>query len=468
MAKAQGRGVSAVTVWMIVFVALWLTSTVFLVVLYTDQEALRNSERKMREQKLLAVSGEEERSIDLIKGASQANTMVGILEAERSATAELATGDGGNAAAVVRDRRDALLRRIAADGIVSERNAYAGQSLVGIAERLYEELRGKSDALAEATTTVATLQDKVDEHVAANTAQKADFEQKAQASQETAVEAEQGRSEAAAKYTEAVARAQAEYNSSIEAKEEAAAKALSEKSAVEKTNAAQRERILALAEKLGELDTKPQPLSTARVADGTVLQAVPGDKMVYISLGVNDRLILGMQFSVYSYKTGIPADGRGKGRIEVVSIFDNSAECRIVDLAPHEVIFPEDLIANPIYDRDKPPTFVVVGDFDLDRDRNPDPDGAETIVALITQWGGVVSSDLSALTDFVVIGASPPRPPAIGRAVTPEEAARIETARRAYDRYEATVSEAKDLAVPIMTQNVFLNFLGYSGQQRMR
>jgi hypothetical protein len=468
MAKAQTRGVSAVTVWMIVFVALWLTSTVFLVVLYTDQEALRNSERKMREQKLLAVSGEEERSIDLIKGASQATTMVGILEAERSSTAELATGDGANTAAVVRDRRDALVRRITTDNIVSSNTAYAGQSLVGIAERLYEELRSKSDALTEAQTTVATLQDTVDRHVAANTAQKADYDQRAEASQTLAVQSEQGRSEAAARFTEANARAQADYNQSLEAKDAAAAKLASEKAAAEKTSVAQRARIDALAEKLGELDVKPQTLSTARVADGTVLQAVPGDKMVYISLGENDRLVLGMQFSVYSYKTGIPADGRGKARIEVVSIFGSSSECRIVETAPEEVIFPDDLIANPIYDRNKPQTFVVVGDFDLDYDRNADPDGAETIAALITQWGGIVSTDLSALTDFVVIGASPPRPPAIGRALSPEEAARIETARRAYDRYEATVSAAKDLAVPIMTQNVFLNFLGYGGQRRAR
>ena len=42
MARSTQPGGGAGTIWMIVFAALWLTSTVFLVILYTGQEDLRN------------------------------------------------------------------------------------------------------------------------------------------------------------------------------------------------------------------------------------------------------------------------------------------------------------------------------------------------------------------------------------------------------------------------------------------
>ena len=48
MAKGQQQGVNAITVWMIVFVALWLTSTVFLVILYTGQEELRTENLRVQ------------------------------------------------------------------------------------------------------------------------------------------------------------------------------------------------------------------------------------------------------------------------------------------------------------------------------------------------------------------------------------------------------------------------------------
>ena len=49
MARGQQQGFGSVTIWMIVFVALWLTSTVFLVLLYTAQEELTTENDSLRE-----------------------------------------------------------------------------------------------------------------------------------------------------------------------------------------------------------------------------------------------------------------------------------------------------------------------------------------------------------------------------------------------------------------------------------
>lgn len=467
MAKAQQR-ISAITIWMIVFVGLWLASTVILVILYTEHEDLKNLARQRLTQKQTAVSATEEREIELIRAPSASGpTMVGILNEERQLTAQYATGDPENSASVVRERRDALIKRIATDQLVADHAAYAGQPLLGMAEKLYEEYRSATDALTEARNSVKQLTDQLDQNVAAKTAQATEFDKKAQELTEQSVKSEQGRTETDKEYAASLAQIKGETDRKLEAIDDILAKERAEKAELVKNLDTIKERLAVLDEQVGPLRIGPKPLTTARLADGTVLQAVPGDKMVYIDLGKDDRLVLGMQFAVYSYETGIPPDGRGKGRIEVVSIYEDSAECKIVETFRNQVIFPNDLVANPVYDRNRAPTFLVIGEFDLNHDGATDPDGVGTVESLVSAWGGTIVDDLTARTDFVVLGASPSQPPPIGQ-VSPEEAQRLEAARRAFDRYTEAVAKAKDLAVPVLTQNVFLHFLGYSGRGGLR
>jgi hypothetical protein len=205
----------------------------------------------------------------------------------------------------------------------------------------------------------------------------------------------------------------------------------------------------------------PQELSTARQPDGRILTAVPGDEVVYIDLGRNDRLVLGIAFAVYSADDGIPADGRAKARIEVVSIDEEAAECKIVGVAPNEIILEGDLIANPIYEPNRAVGFLVVGEFDLDHDGVLDADGAAAVESLIIEWGGTLSSEVTALTDFVVLGGAPRRPRPLPEGA-PEQAERHRMVLQVYDHYVKTAEAARTLAVPILTQEVFLNFLGYT------
>ncbi len=95
MARGQQQGAGAITVWMIIFVALWLTSTVFLVVLYTGQEELHTQINSLQADKDKLISPDEQRSVELVRNArSRAEggpTVVGILEGERKKMAALAT-----------------------------------------------------------------------------------------------------------------------------------------------------------------------------------------------------------------------------------------------------------------------------------------------------------------------------------------------------------------------------------------
>jgi len=203
----------------------------------------------------------------------------------------------------------------------------------------------------------------------------------------------------------------------------------------------------------------PNELATARKPDGEILTAVPGDGVVYINLGRNNGLTLGLQFAVYSAETGIPANGVGKALIEVVSVSDSSAECRIANVARNQVILEGDLIGNPVFDPNRALQFTVIGQFDVDRDGIPDRAGAETIASLIKNWGGRVSNDVSAMTDFLVVGL-PPRRPRAAADVPADQQAQNKSRQRAWDAYQRTISSAALLGVPVLTQEVFMNFLG--------
>jgi hypothetical protein len=460
MARAQQQGVNAVTISMIVFVILWLTATVFLVILYTEHEDIKRENEALRARMNKFATRSEEQSLELVKQASERGpTVVGLFEEQRRTIAELATGNGEDDAATVSNKRDELLDRIRNDGLV-DKQAYADISLLRAAEQLYGDLKRTVGELDQADEQIKSLSDRVDQLSQAANEQQANFEQELNKIKAEMDQAEQDRVAFRQERSDAVARIESDFEQRLAQSEadldEEREKRLSSEEALSKF----RERFDELQGKYEHLQIRPGELATARKPDGFILTAVPGDNMVYINLGRTDRLTLGLRFAVYSAETGIPPDGKGKGQIEVVSIFDNASECRIVETYGDQVIFENDLIANPIYDRERPITFMVLGQFDLNYDGRPDADGAATIEAQITEWGGRLEEKVTALTDFLVVGAPPPRPKAIGD-VSQEEAERMEAVRRVYDRYVDSLEIARSLSVPVLNQNVFMNFLGY-------
>ena len=118
MAKGQS-GVSSSTIGMIVFAALWLAATVFLVILYTGQEDLKNDRDRMAAQNSKLITPNEERSLELAKSAREGGpTVVGLIEEARSRTAELASGTPADSVAAIKTKRDALISSIRSDGVV--------------------------------------------------------------------------------------------------------------------------------------------------------------------------------------------------------------------------------------------------------------------------------------------------------------------------------------------------------------
>jgi len=460
MAKAQQQGVSAITVWMIVFVFFWLVSTVWLVVLYTGQSELKMlSERLERDNRRLA-NPQEISSIEIVKNLPDGGpTAVGVLEESRAETAQLATGERKDMVAAVRTKRDALLKAIKADGAIPKPEQLEDVSLLQGMTLLYEGFQNEHRLRKAAEDRTAELEAEVAKLVQSTADVKSDFDKRTLGYIDQMSSIESDRVASRSEHDRSLSEREKQFEAHRTQTDADLTRERQRRGEAERQLAALRARIHALEEKFAGVQIGPQPLAAARQPDGKVLKAVPGDDVVYIDLGKKDRLVRGLKFAVYPGSEPIPVDGKAKAQIEVVSISPESAECAIKWVSPLGVIVENDWIANPIYDPDRAPNFVVLGEFDLNRDGVPDANGRAIIEAIVSEWGGNVTPEVTATTDFVVLGTPPPKP-RLPQDPTPEQKSRYDSEQRIWERFTNTLQTANNLAVPILRQDVFLNFIG--------
>lgn len=221
-------------------------------------------------------------------------------------------------------------------------------------------------------------------------------------------------------------------------------------------------RIQELRETLASFRPATDQLAALQIADGTVLRLVPGQNIVYISLGSRDQIKPGMNFAVYSRHRGVPADGKGKASLEVNQVFETTAEAKVLSTTPGDPIVEGDVIANPVYDRNRRFNFAVAGDFDLDFDGRVDDPAGQKVARMIESWGGNIVKTVDTRTDFVVLGEPPAAPPPSfsSEAMTgtvAEHKAEQEAGQKAF---EALKNEARALSIPVLTRTQFLHFIG--------
>ncbi|HUU85510.1 MAG TPA: hypothetical protein VM243_18580 [Phycisphaerae bacterium] len=449
-ARGQQRGgaVTGIHVWLIAFVGLWLISTVLLVWLYTGQSGLVKKADDLR----LDNDGLRDDQRDQ-QGA-------------RDELAKLTTGSPEDDVATVQTKVGELLARIQDDGAVPDPSAFDDPSAGALTAMtaLYEGFIGEHELRLAAQQKAADQTAEVERL----TTEKIEREQAFDAKQDELVAQIQALEDDRTRY-------RGERNAEVDQFEQRLEdlrqqftrdiqEQRNENSRLTQELAETKSRHADLQAKLGELQIQPEPLLTARAGDGQVLMAKPGEDVVYINLGRQDKVTRGMQFAVYSGGVGIPADGSSKARIEIARIFESASECVVRETSGNEVILEGDIINNPIYDRARSLTFAVTGTFDFDGDGRDDPDGADKIKALIREWGGQVADAVTARVDFVVVGNPPRRPTTMGDA-SPEAQERDALTRRLFEAHNRTVETAQALSVPILPQGKLLYFLGYAARQ---
>lgn len=201
------------------------------------------------------------------------------------------------------------------------------------------------------------------------------------------------------------------------------------------------------------------------LVDGRIIGSNSAENSVFIDLGQRDRVTLGMSFEVYSNAAAIrpDADGNyppGKATIEVIRINDGSSVARVVRTARGNPIVDGDVIANAVYDPAKIYHFVVFGNFDTNGDGVSRAEEQTTIKAIISQWGGIISDDITGRTDFVVLGERPILPPA--PPVDAPSPVILEFIRQSQivDEYDRLFNTAVQASIPVLNQNRLMTLTG--------
>jgi hypothetical protein len=222
-----------------------------------------------------------------------------------------------------------------------------------------------------------------------------------------------------------------------------------------------RQQVRDLQETMASFRPRGDTYAAIRVADGSVVQVPAGEDIVYISLGERDGIQPGLTFEVYSRREKIPASGEGKASIRVSHVYETTSAAKIIQKTPTEPILEQDVIANPIFAKDRKYNFLVAGDFDLDFDGEIDDPGGDRVERMIRKAGGNIVEKVTTATDFVVLGSAPPAPKELPEGTEDQAAVEkqeeLEAERQAFKNI---LQKAQSLGVPILTRTQFLHYAG--------
>ena len=468
-ARAQqrsGGGLTSVHIWLIVFVVLWLGSTVAFVVLLTGREALTNQNTDLLTENNLLITLAEKNELSRYRDRTGPGmSMIGVVEKERQDTVALITGSGLDDLATARAKQSGLVQQIRSDGLVDGVTPDDAllTTLTTVYDRLtnlqdaFDEMRQSNQALTRNSETLTQKLAQQEQMFGSST--EALAETVASDAADIAAFREQSDQQVEG-LNQQIAQMEDDQIEQIRVKDGEVSQLQRQIARLEEVSAAQQSR----------LEANRPPVDPTRVAwqpDGSIVGALPGDPRVYIDIGRKHNLILGMQFQVYSRNREPGPDGRGKATIKVVGLQQDAAECQVLTTTSGNPIVEGDVVANAIFDRHRKFAFVVSGRFDLDHDGDFELDGRERIQALVEEWGGRVVSELSETTDFVVVGQRPAIPLVDPGSTDPNDRQRVLLAEQALAQFNALKQDARVLSIPVLTQAQFQAFIGYTTQDAL-
>ncbi len=203
------------------------------------------------------------------------------------------------------------------------------------------------------------------------------------------------------------------------------------------------------------------------IADGKVVDVMDNGS-VFISLGEQDHVVLGMRFEVYGDVSDTRADANGlvpsgKATVEVTRLDATTSTARIIRNPRGRAVTSGDILVNPLFDRNKSYTFFVFGDFDLDRVGGATEFETETVKSRIREWGGNIVDEFRADIDFLVIGVQPREPGPLPPSPDGPTVQRYVAARNYFRTYQDNVAQATNMSVPVLNQNRLFTLIGYYG-----
>ncbi|HVP09923.1 MAG TPA: hypothetical protein VMV94_01905 [Phycisphaerae bacterium] len=413
----QQRGSNATTIGLVVLILVVVVLLVGLIWMFTQQEGLRKTAQDEQAKRArIASSADESAARQMFPDATGPNkTLVGEMNKGIQELCGRLTGNQTDQPKVALEKLNAALKSIAESDQIPDKDqlttAYGAASIIEtLTQLVIKERESSTKAEADLNKALADLDAlskdnkelgekfqgelaKMQTSVAALQNGKSEFE-KTKAGE---IEAYKQKLDQMGDELQATVRDQDKLKQRVKAE-------------LEKRDRDIAEQRLALSELRGPPARGAQELALAKKPVGTVLRRLPGNSLVDIDLGREDNVTLGMTFAVYSADAQVPEDGRGKANIEVVSLGEKTAECKVTTPpSPDNPILEGDYVGNIILSRNKAkkPQFCIVGDFDVDYDGAPDARGREVMKALVKRYGGEVVDSVTAATDYLVVGVEP-------------------------------------------------------------
>lgn len=222
---------------------------------------------------------------------------------------------------------------------------------------------------------------------------------------------------------------------------------------------------------LASLPTPPAVGTTT--PDGEVASVFGQGNDLFIDLGRKDGLVMGMTFEIFDPQPVIrletTGEARGKATIEVYGLQEDAATCRVVRRERGASINPGDPIVNVAYDPNMTIKMYAFGEFDIEGDGGTNDIGR--IEAIIKESGAKLievnktDTGIPILTpdiNYVILGAKPELPEKPSADVfDPVIIAEYQAKLAANEAYFRIVDEAKIMRIPVLSQDRFLDLVGY-------
>lgn len=443
-------GSTGLKVALVVFVCVAVGSLAWAVIMYTGQEDIVQK-REAAEKSAQAASQKEQEARELLR--ARAFDMMGT---QTDDSAEITTKFDAVRGSVF--GKDASQLSDVEKQVIEEAGIHREDPLLTTMTAMYKDLVAKTQELNDLKAEAKKLTEELASRTAALKTVEDRFAADADKIKGQLAEIE----DQLKSHREAWDKSLADLHQQSDAEAERASAQLNaerkQRQTLEQKLAENKTRIDELVSTLASFRPSADTMSLLQISDGTIVQSVVGQGIVYISLGVKDHIKPGMTFAVYSRTKGIPADGKGKATVKVTSVFEITSECQVTSSSVSEPIVEGDVIANPVYSRDRKYNFVVAGDFDLDMDGRIEDPGGEQVKRMIRDWGGQIQDHVDTTTDFVVLGAAPFVPKADDEGAANEIAAKRAAYRKQFDTAR---DEAKALSLPVLTRTQFLHFIGF-------
>lgn len=396
-------------------------------------------------------------------------TLLDAATEQRQALVKMISGDASGSEKKAVDDVNATMAAVKGNPALKDASVPAEAGLTAVIKALADKAKNDADAIAKAKADAMAANQSL---LAATANQQAEI-----AKRDAAV------AEAQAAMNKAVADAKAAIDDKQKQVDDFSGKAAASDKALTDAQAQQQVELQTLQRNLAKAKQDYDALlnkfaqfrpnvkdSIIRNVDATITQVAP-DSVCYINLGFGDHVSPGLTFEVYDKFDGIPklGDGtssldmpKGKASIEIISVGQNSSQCRVLGTKSGASVAQGDLCANLVYDKNIKPVFYVYGKFDMDQNGVATEAEAEVIKNLITRWGGKIADKVSIDVDFVVFGKEPSVPVYSAEELAqPLQKAKADEAKAALDAYNKIRDEAVSLHIPVMNQNRFLYYTGY-------